>query len=299
LLACLLLCACATSTRSGRAQLSVPTPVSAAYSEIDMRLQLATAAVVESRRAATDHALDEAFDRRVQRLGAQLAQTAFAAYPDLGGRVDRFEFLVADNNEPGTASSVAGTVAIFRGVQHLGLDDEALSFVIAREMGHVIDGHNDENSAASILFSVLIQALLPVTNLLGGASVISDNAIAAATTTTAASFVGSRALRASNRPDQMREADDLALDLLARQGRYGREVAKALLSSAPTPGINDWADDLRDSTLRVDQLVQGPPHYAMNMDDVVRAPPTFEIAATPILVGTASPTQVEPAPANP
>ena len=285
LLASLFLCACATSTQQGRAQLSVPTSVSVVYSELDMRLQLATSAIVAGACTGTECATDIAFDSRVRRLGAHLAATAFVAYPALGGNLERFEFLVADNKEPGSASSAGGTVVVFRGMQNLGLDDYALAFVIAREMGHVVDGHHDENSAAGILFSVLAQVLLPVTNLVRGASsLISNNAAAA---TTVASFAGSRAVRASNRPDQLREADGIALELLARSGLNGGDVAAALAANLPVAGINAWTDELRDSAFRIGQLTQGPRlERTASVDDNIA--PTLVVQDAKVLVGTAA-----------
>ena len=58
----------------------------------------------------------------------------------------QFTFGVVDKKNAGTASNGAGKVVLFRGLQHLELRDDALSFVIAREMGHVIGEHHPEYS---------------------------------------------------------------------------------------------------------------------------------------------------------
>lgn len=257
-----LLGACVTSTQSGRLQLSVPAPVGAVYSDADMGLQLVLAAPVEGSCDGMVCADDRAFELQVQRLGARLAAAACAAYPRLAGRCERFEFTVAESAQPGSVSNASGAVAIFRGVQYLHLDDEALAFLIAREMGHVIDGHHEENSATGILFSVLARLLLPVANLLrGAAAVIQGDTVATATTTTA-SLMGAQAVRANKRPEQSREADDIALELLAGQGWSGDEVAAFLNEGLPWLGDDGWSQELRISVSRLERLTQGPPHLA-------------------------------------
>lgn len=278
LLATLLLCGCASTTQSGRMQLSVPAPLAAIYSEAGMRMQLAASQAVANECDGPQCALDPAFGARVRHLSAALADTAFAAHPALRERCERFEFVVVDNPEPGSASSAAGTVAIHSGVQQLRLDDAALAFLIAREMAHVIERHHDEDSATNILVSLLAQAAqwaLPVPAVLRSivaAMPVEVFAVAAATTTTAASVVGARAARSGKRPEQLREADDMALELLAQRGWYGREVAAALGGGLPALGKGEWSDDLRGSALRVAELTQGPPLLA----------PAF--AAAPLLV---------------
>ena len=136
----MLLGACATSPQ-GRMQVAMPSSVSAVHSEVGMRLSLVSAADTPSPCIGVECRLDHAFDQRVLRLGARLAQSAYEIYPDLTERFSRFEFVIAEKAEPGSASSAAGTVVIFRGVQKLRLDEEALAFLIAREMGHVIGRH--------------------------------------------------------------------------------------------------------------------------------------------------------------
>jgi Zn-dependent protease with chaperone function len=203
--------------------------------------------------------LDHAFDQRVQRLGARLAQSAFEIYPDLSERFNQFEFVIAEKAEPGSASSAAGTVVIFRGVQKLRLDEEALAFLIAREMGHVISRHHDEDSSTSILFSVLAQVLMPVTNLIRGSAALIQSASATATASalsTAASFVGSRITIESYKLDQLHEADAVALDLLVSLGWSRGEIDDALVASAQVVGDDRWSKDLRVSAKEVVGLAE-------------------------------------------
>lgn len=246
-LAGILLGACATSPQ-GRMQLAVPSSVSAVHSEVGMHLSLVSEADISSPCIGVECRLDRAFDQRVLRLGARLAQSAFEIYPDLTERFSQFEFVIADKGEPGSASSAAGTVVIFRGVQKLRLDEEALAFLIAREMGHVISRHHDENSATSILFSILAQVLLPVTNLIFGSAALIQTA---STLSTAASFVGSRIVIESYKLDQLHEADAVALDLLASLGWSRGEIADALAASTQVVGDDRWSKDVRVSAREV------------------------------------------------
>lgn len=257
-LASMLLGACSTSPQ-GRMQVTVPSSVSAVHSEVGMRLNLISAVDIPSPCAGVECKLDRAFDQRVLRLGTRLAQAAFEIHPDLTERFSQFEFVIADKAEPGSASSAAGTVVIFRGVQKLRLDEEALAFLIAREMGHVISRHHDENSATSILFSIAAQVLLPVTNLIRGSAALIQTASAAATASTvstAASFIGSRIAIESYKLDQLHEADAVAMDLLASLGWNRGEVAIALAASTQVIGDDGWSKDLRVSARGVVGLAE-------------------------------------------
>jgi hypothetical protein len=76
----------------------------------------------------------------------------------------------------------------------------------------------------------------------------------------AASFAGSRALRASYRPQQAREAETIAMKLLMAAGWEGREVSDQLEALRPAlPEDPFWIEELRDSARRVASLMQGPP----------------------------------------
>ncbi|MDP1611700.1 MAG: M48 family metalloprotease [Sulfuritalea sp.] len=262
--------ACATSPE-GRKQVVAPTALqgfSAVYSEFDLYLQLVTAADAPLCKEA-ECAANRAFDQRILVLGKRLADAAFRQHADLQLRFPRFDFVVADKRDPGAASSAAGTVVIYRGVRQLNLDDAALAFILAREMNHIIAGHHDENVTTSILVAVAAQILLPVLNI--GALFSSGAASTAAATTAAssvaastavasvASFAGARALRASDRPLQVREAEVMAMKLLAAAGWEGREVSDQLEALRHAlPDEPDWTVELRDSTRRIASLMQGP-----------------------------------------
>lgn len=273
LVSVIFLTACATSPE-GRSQLVAPPALqgfSAVYSEFDMHLQLVTATNAALCREA-ECAADRAFDQRILALGRRLADVAYRQYAELHLRFPRFEFIVADKADAGAASSAGGSVVIYRGVRLLNLDDGALAFVMAREMSHVIAGHHDENVTTSVLVAVAAQILLPVLNIArGAAAAFSSGAATTAATTaagtvatttamaSAASFAGSRALRASYRPQQVREAETIAMKLLVAAGWDGREVSDQLEALRPAlPEEPAWTGELRDSARRIASYMQGP-----------------------------------------
>jgi predicted Zn-dependent protease len=263
ILICSLLGACSTSPY-GRSQLTVPQPVSEIYSDVNMRLQLATTA--DARYQCTESECDasEDFEMRVARLGERLADKAFELYPELHERIGRFEFVTSDKAEPGTTSNASGTVVVFSGTRALELSDPALAFILAREMGHVIGRHHNENTATRIIVSVLAQVLLPVSGLFHALALLqgaSSAAAASATmaTATAGSFLGSRAVIATYWPQQLAGADTIALTVLARLGYDPQETADALAEAEQRlAGDSSWPQDLRASSGHVAQIAQGP-----------------------------------------
>jgi predicted Zn-dependent protease len=262
ILICSLLGACSTSPY-GRSQLTVPQPVSEIYSEVNMRLQLATTA--DARYQCTESECDASkdFEMRVARLGERLADKAFELYPDLHERIGRFEFVTSDKAEPGTTSNASGTVVVFSGTRALELSDP-LAFILAREMGHVIGRHHNENTATRIIVSVLAQVLLPVSGLFHALALLqgASSAAAASVTTataTAGSFLGSRAVIATYWPQQLAGADTIALTVLARLGYDPQETADALAEAEQRlAGDSSWPQDLRASSGHVAQIAQGP-----------------------------------------
>jgi len=284
------LTACATSPH-GRTQLIAPSALqgfSAVYSEFDMHLQLVTAADAPFCEDV-ECAANRLFDQRILALGGRLADAAFRQHAELHLRFPRFEFIVADKLDPGAASSAAGTVVIFRGVRGLDLDDAALAFILAREMSHIIVGHHDENVTTSILVAVAAQILFPALNLgalfssgaatTAAATTAAGSALATTAVASAASFAGSRALRATYRPQHVLEAEAMALELLAAAGWDGREASDQLEALRPAiPDEPAWTTELRESVLRIAALMQGPmPLEAIAaVDQIVPAVP-FEL----------------------
>lgn len=248
--------ACATSPQ-GRNQLSPAAPVINIYSDVDMRVHLATMANATC--LGAECALNREFDQQVQQLGTRLARLAYDAHPDLIKRVSQFDFVVAEKEKPGTASNASGKIVIFRGVQQLHLDEEALAFLIAREMGHVICGHHDKNSSVKILVSVLASVLFPALNLFNGSAALAQATSATTSATTfaassATSYLGSEVVVASIKPGQLSEADTVALDLLAGLGWNKRDVAGILEVCTQVDGDDTWSKDFRNSVSNVKAL---------------------------------------------
>lgn len=235
---------------------NMPATISNIYSDVDMRVRLAT----KQNEAACTHeqcALNAAFDTQVQELGGRLAIAAYKIYPDLSDRVSRFAFSVADKKEPGMASNAAGRVVVFRGIQRLELSEDALAFLIAREMGHVIGRHHDKNTSTKIIFSVLAGVLFPAVTLLSASNVAAQattaTTVATSAASTATSYVGSEVALSRIKPSQLRESDDIALQLLEASGRDMRSVASIL--QFDEVGDNSWSEDLQITAQYLDNLV--------------------------------------------
>lgn len=260
LCACALLGGCAAAPEHGRTQLTAPAPVSAVYSEMNMQLTLVTTAGASLRCPQPGCSSPETLDQRVAWLGPELAQAAYKLFPDLGDRIKRFEFIVADKFEPGTLSTSTGRIIVLRPVSSLSPNDVTLAFMMGRELGHVIAKHHEENTAVSLIVSGLVQLIVPVANIArvftnvfltstAGTSALAN--FAAGASLTATSFVGSRLVVTSYRPVQRDEADAIALRLLAHLGFEAPAVAAAFASVNLKSPATDWTSGLRASVERL------------------------------------------------
>ncbi len=244
-LALALLAGCAVNPNTGRSQL-MPWPAAQA-AEADLGYALTTkpqepAAAAPCTAAAEDAICPSAeqrarFAQQVTRIGAELEADAREFAPDVFTRVKSFQIEVRDVRDPYTASSAGGSIALAAELAALDPTDDAIAFLIAREMGHVIARHHEEDAGARLVFSAL-------TSLVSGASLA---------TKIAASIAGPGALSGSWAEQQRREADELALALLARSARSARTVALNLrmgLNLGRLPA-GDWKRQLEQSTERV------------------------------------------------
>lgn len=255
LIAVMVLAGCA-SAPGQRAQMGngLISGISALHSEVDMQLRLATATPSTSCVAAQCADAGD-FERRVARIGDRLSVAAFELYPALRERIPKFDFVVADKADCQSGSTAGGTILLLRGMSQLEWDDHALAFVIGREMAHVIVGHHEDNTATSIVISLVAQLFLPVLNVFAAGS-----SATTAMVTSAASMVGARAMQASYRPAQLEEAEGVGLGLLARAGFHSRHVADSLGAMTPNlPLEQAWVLELRGSIQRVAKLLEGPP----------------------------------------
>lgn len=235
---------------------NMPDSVSNIYSDVDMRVRLA-GKQNEDTCMPEQCALNKAFDSQVQELGSHLAIAAYAMYPALRARASHFLFSVVDKREPGMASNAAGRIVVFRGIQRLQLSEDALAFLIAREMGHVIGRHHDKNTSTKIIISVLASALFPVISFLSASNIAAQasnvTSLVTSAATTATSYVGSEVVLARVKPSQLKESDDIALQLLEAEGRDIRSVASILLQSRMGDGL--WSKDLQTTAQNLDRML--------------------------------------------
>ena len=242
----------------------VPSGISDAVSDVDMQLRLA--AKTNAVACAADICLqNQSFDARVQQLGTQLSDAAYAQYPTLKKRVPNFVFSVADKKEPGSASNARGKVVIFRGLQAFALTDDALSFVMAREMAHVIGKHHNKNTSTKLIISALATIIFPAVGIIGASSAATQATTATTLLTSAAStatsLLGSEVAMAKMKPSQLLEADEIALKVLSQSttslSEWNlRETASVLqLDQAEVQKPNNWLQDLQISQHYLQQLV--------------------------------------------
>lgn len=242
LVAAALLSACASTTPGGRSQMAAPEPISALYSSFDLNMTLAALAPVATSCVGVQCQVDQGFERQVLRLGTRLAETAHATYPELKERIPQFTFVVAEKVEAGSSSDASGTIVIYRGVRRARIDEETLGYLIAREMGHVIARHHDEKSAATIISSLIAQLVLAPANLARGVAFIASS--------TAGAF-GKDLVSSGAIPERRKEADIIALDLLARQGWSETEVVDSLLDYANRLGKDSWSTEVEQIAVRL------------------------------------------------
>lgn len=177
------------------------------------------------------------FGLQVERVAGVLQAGAQRLYPDLALRVpglvdSRFDVYVVAGEEPGSDSSANGRIALNAALGARRPYDDWLAFVIAREMGHVIARHHEENSSAGIATSVIMNILIPGSGLLKGLISAGGSGIAAK----------------SQRDVQAREADAIALELLEAAGFHLRDIYLTLIIEPLSLGDSAWSRRFRTSS---------------------------------------------------
>ncbi len=259
--------------------------ISDIYSDVDMRVRLAAKANAAPCVAESCN-FNQEFDARVQQLGAQLSATAYAVYPTIKKRVKQFTFSVVDKKDAGTASNGAGRVVLFRGLQQLELSDEALSFVMAREMGHVIGDHHATNTYTKLLISALATVAFPALAVIGASSAAAQATTATTLLTSAAStatsVVGSEVALARMKPTQLVESDEIALNLMNHQGWDLRSAANILQFDDDQDLTNPqsgWMQDLQISEVQLQRIVADEELAILPLENdylIAEAAPTVE-----------------------
>jgi len=231
--------------------------ISSFYSDIEMRMRLAVKANAQP--CSIDKcAENQAFDAKVLLIGESLAKSAYALYPELKKAVPKFDFEVVEKKALGTASNASGKVVLFRPIQNLDLDDNAIAFIIGREMGHVIAKHHKSNAKTKIFFTVLTGVLFPAATLISASSAAAQATTATTLMTSAAStvtsIVGSEVALSRIKPGQLSEADNISLALLEYGGVNAMDTAQSLEFIVKNENSFGWEKDLNLSIDNVRQI---------------------------------------------
>jgi hypothetical protein len=284
---------CAVSPYDGYTKPTLPKPVAAVYSEFSMKLRLLAAR--DSTKPAEECTGRDCFDQRVARLGPKVFEATLQEFPDFGCSVREVRFVIADKAEPGTLSTALGRVVVFRAVENIAPTDAALSFILAREVGHVVAQHHEKNATFGLLVSGLTHLLLPVTTIAksitdfvgptAGATTAATATVAVNGAVTATSMVGSNVAVEVHKPTQQEEADDVALRVLARMGFEPKEVAQAFGKAEPKPA-NDWMAALNESVAALARAPVRDPELVRAAHVNQPEPPCrFEDAPQPLILG--------------
>lgn len=237
---CLGMTGCATVPGDSRTRL-IDIPLAAAHGDIAFSVTTGTrhgpaCTQGEDCPPSAASAATIRFAGQVQRLAGILQKGARALYPDLEQRVPRlagggFDIHVVDGDGPGSASSPNGRVALNSALGVQRPYDDWVAFVIAREMGHVIARHHEENSLAGIATSALMNIILPGSGVLKLLISAGGSALAAK----------------SQHEAQTLAADAIARDLLVASGLRLRDISLTLLIEPVLLDEGKWSNDFRRS----------------------------------------------------
>lgn len=239
------------------AEVPIPSGISDLYSDIDMRVRL-SAKVSALACVAEECAENSAFDARIDAIGRYLSKAALMAYPQKRKVIDNFNFSVADKLEAGTVSNNKGQIVVFRGVQGLQLSDDALGFVIAREMSHVLAGHHVTNTSTKLIISALASVLFPAFAIIGASSAAaqasSATTLISSAASTATSMVGSEVVMAQMKPSQLNQADEMARNIMEKNEWDMRSVESVLTQDGVVKGA--WMLDLQASRYTLKAIIE-------------------------------------------
>lgn len=251
LLALALLAGCSAHPITGREQILALPAVQAAHADVSFAFAAGaqrSVALQDCEAECGDAKQLADFARRVAAVGARLEILARDMDPELFERIGKFQIDVSDGLDVATGSSAGGRIVLGTGLAALEPTDGVIAFLVAREMAHVIARHAEENAGASLVFTVL-GMLLP------GVSALAR---------LVATRVGSSALTSSWAAQQQREADEIALALLAGAGMPARSVALELDIGIRRDRLPDgeWSARYLESAQRAELIAAAPPRYA-------------------------------------
>jgi predicted Zn-dependent protease len=248
---------CGNARADDNSLIGEPTTLHRIYSDVNMRLSLAIKSNMDACIADQCHA-NQQFDERVNLIGQQLATTAYDLYPNLSKRVPSFQFAVVDKEVQGTASNANGDIVVFRGLQQQDLNDEALSFIIAREMGHVIGKHHTKNTSTKLIISAVASVVFPVAGIIAASSTAAQastmTSVVTSAASTATSLIGAKVAMIQVKPDQLAESDAYANSLLESQSQDYALIVKGLPEAQEN--ASDWLNDLQKSKRKLQARLQ-------------------------------------------
>lgn len=238
---CLGLAGCAVDPPATPRRL-VDMPIASAYADATFTLNTFTWRDIRCAGQADGCAADAAGERfaaQVARVADRLQEGSRKLYPDLAQRIPnvadgRFDVYVIPADDPGSASTADGRIALHAGLARDNPDDAWLAFVVAREMGHVLARHPEENSALGLLAALILNVAIPGSGLLKSVVTTTGSALAAR----------------SKRTIQGREADSIALNLLKASGYPLRDVARSL-QKTPLAGDSSWGRRFAKSSTKL------------------------------------------------
>ena len=187
----------------------------------------------------------DAFESQLRRIVDGLQSASSALYPQVLARIGAFDVFVAESTELSASSSATGRIALNAAFASVKPTDDWLALVVAREMAHVIAGHHDNNSTASIVTSFVMNLIIPGSGLVK--SVLS--------------LVGSQLAGLSGRERQVGEADEIALKLLGAAGYADKALALNLAVGPPdvTLAETQWGRFFAQSSRALLARVRGAP----------------------------------------
>lgn len=221
------------------------------YSKAELKIKLSTQPNWQSCQEAACVAANAAFDQHIHTLGQALQSRWQKEAEVVKKNVANFHFNVADKVSLGTLSDSSGNIMIYRSFQESGLPDHVLSFLIAREMGHVETHHHDKNIATKLFISAIASVLFPAVVFVSASSAAQQASTATTVisnaASTATSVLGGEVAMKKAQPSQLREADDWAISLLGLQASEMSEMASQIhsyLEKLLPSQKNSWVDDL-------------------------------------------------------
>ncbi|MDB5803202.1 MAG: hypothetical protein JWN73_524 [Betaproteobacteria bacterium] len=213
------------------------------------------------------------FQEQVRRISAGLQNAARGLYPEQLKHIGAFDVYVGNSQDLSTMSSGTGKISVNAGFSRLNPTDDWMAFVIAREMGHVVAGHHDNNAGASIVVSILMNFIVPGSGLIKSAI----------------SFAGSQLASESGRDKQTKEADEVAIKLLEAAGYAKKSVVLNLRLNPLGEEVSttSWAGAFRVSSARLTGVPLALPAVAAVAQAPADLPQTA--AAMPVVLPVMAP----------